>query len=148
MKTFKTLSIGDVIYRLCDTYELGKPDKTQVHKIIIESLSIDTKNGNLLINQVHPYSGGSYWSIIISSEKLNRTYYRFEPKENAYRSGLYFVNESDANYIVRRAVIRKINDIEKSIPETIKARKTEITDLREAFYEILNPSFHPEYSII
>lgn len=147
-KTFKQISIGDTIYQLCDNYDLGKTDKTQVIKVLIKSLSVDEKNGNLLINQINPYSGGSYWSIVVLAEKLNKCYYTFNPETNTYRKGYFFTNEYEANYIVRRTVIRRINAIEKSIPETIKSSKKEIEDLRIAFYEILNPSFHPEYNIL
>lgn len=148
MKTLKQLSIGDTIYQLCDQYDLGKPDRTQVKPILINSLSVDDKNGNLLINQVHPYSGGSYWSIVVKADKLHKSYYKFEPEQNTHRKGFFFINEQDANYIVKRAVIGKINSIEKSIPSYINKSKKEIEYLRVAFYEILNPSYYPEFKIL
>lgn len=148
MKIFKQLSIGDTIYRMCDQYDLGKPDKMQIYKIKIDSLSIDEKNGNLLINQIHPYSGNSYWSIVVKSEKTNKSYYRSDPEQNTFRKGFYFLNENEINYIVKRTVIKKINSIEKSIPETINSKKKEIEDLRIAFHEILNPTYYPDYNIL
>lgn len=148
MKIFKQLSIGDTIYRLCSSYELGNPDKQQVSKIIVECMSVDKNNGNLLINEIITHSRERYWSIIISAEKLNKSYYSFSPKENTFRAGFYFLNIEEANYIVRRAVIAKINKIEKSIPETINKYKKEIEELRLTFYEILNPSQHTDFQII
>lgn len=148
MKTFKNISIGDTIYQLCDAYNLGKPDKEQVIPVVIKSLQVDEKNGNLLINPIVPYSGGAYWSIVVKSEKLNKSYYRFEPEQNSHRKGFFFLNESEANYIVKRAVIKKINSIEQSIPSHVARCKKEIEDLRVSFYEILNPSFHPEFKIL
>lgn len=147
MKTFNQLSIGDVIYRLCDNYDLGKPDKAQVTKIKIESLSVDAASGNLLINKVDGRYSDNYWSIVVKVEKLNKSHYRFDPNQNTFRKGFYFINEAEANYIVRRAVIGKINNIEKSIPKHIAQCKNEIETLRATFYEVLNPSFYPEFTI-
>lgn len=147
-KTFKTISIGDTIYQLCDTYELGNPEKTQVHSILVTSLSIDKDNGNLLINKITTYNGSSYWSIIVKAEKLNRTYYRFEPEQNTHRKGFFFLNAEDANYIVKRAVIKKINTLEKSIPTYIAKCKKDVEGLRSVFHEILNPSYYPEYRVL
>jgi len=148
MKKFKTLCIGDTIYRLCEKYDLGKTDKQQVIPIVIIDMALDAKTGNLLINKQSSYHGGDYYSIIIDAAKLNRSYYNFDPQQNTHRKGFYFVNVSDANYIVRRNVINKINGIEKSIPETIKQKRNEILGLRSTFHEILNPSFYPDYAIV
>lgn len=148
MKTFKELSIGDTIYRLCSKYELGKPDKQQVNKIIVQMISIDKTTGNLLINQTTTYTREQYWDIIVKAEKLNKSYYRFDPEQNTHRAGFYFLNADDANYIVRRAVVAKINEIEKSIPAYIARSKKEIEGLRSTFYEILNPSQHADFQII
>lgn len=137
-----------MIYQLCDTYELGNPEKTQVHSILVTSLSIDKENGNLLINKITPYSGSSYWSIVVKAEKLNKAYYRFEPEQNTHRKGFFFLNADEANYIVKRAVIKKIGSIEKSIPNHIAKCKKEVEGLRVTFWEILNPSFHPEYDVL
>lgn len=147
MKNFIELSLDDVIYRLCDTYELGNPEKSQVHKIIINDMAIDKGDGSLCINQTRPSWGDNYYSLIIEKSELQKTSYQFKPTINTHRAGLYFTNPDEANNIVRDAVLAKINSLEQSIPQYIKSKTEEIANLRQIFHPLLNPSYYSDFKI-
>ncbi|MGN6559719.1 MAG: hypothetical protein ACTHJ2_04260 [Candidatus Nitrosocosmicus sp.] len=149
MKTFADLKINDVIYRLCDKYELGRPDKEQIKAIKINSLSLKKETGDLLINRVDgTYSYDTYYQLVIPVSKVNETSFDFDPTKNPFRRGLYFVNIESANDIVRDTVMGKIKAIEQSIPKLIAEKKGEIENLRCVFHELLNKSHYPEYSVL
>lgn len=138
MKTFKELSIGDTIYRVVESYQLCNPEKQQIEPILIKWL--DLNDGKLRINEFRGYSNTDYL-LIISEGFQSKTAMEFGKR-------LFFVNKEDANFMVRRAILEKINTLEKSIPTFVKNANDEIELLRSTFYEILNPSTNKDYKIL
>lgn len=138
MKTFKDLTIGDIIYRLEKTTYRLVPEKDSHGNLCAPSVLskvsvIDvSKNGdNIDYNKSSCYNSSPFLSI---------------PKKHIDQSTvatdnyMYFADESEYKNKFSDFLIEMINKSE----QTVKDKKSEsdkfIASVREYYYEILNPS--------
>lgn len=146
MKNFNQLTIGDCIYRICDNAYLGNPEKQQVNTILIKNIKLGTEGKNIYFNETNGYSNKSY-DLVIPVELANSDLFIYETSNGHYKH-VIFSDPEKANLYVREHVVKKINEIESSIPVLVAKKKKDVEQLRSTFYEILNPSVNADYNIL
>lgn len=145
---FNKLTIGDILYRVCDSYDLGNPEKTQVHKIVIRDIKMGKEGKNIYFNETEGYSNKSH-ALVIPVEKSDTDLFEYIPNEQYPNTKhITFSSPEKANGHVREYVIKKIDEIQVSIPEIVEQKNNEIKRLRSTFHEILNQSFYKEFDIL
>jgi len=124
MKTFRNLSIGDLIYSF-EGYSI--PDE-KISSTEVKTLEM--KDGNLLVNKGNSYGGGVYYLIKVADVDLDKSVLDGDSKT-------FYLNKEQADDILREKVVKKIIEIEASIPAYKKSQELKIEEIRVKFYELL-----------
>lgn len=142
MKTFKALVIGDVILKA--VVRANSPSEEIITVITVKAIEHSEK-GNLLINATYnAYNRDWRYDLLIPYDKCDVTHI----SGLTNHPGFWFTDKDLANEYVRRLVLSTIKAHENAIVKAKKDHLYTIELYREKYHELLNPSYHSEFSIV
>lgn len=141
MKTFKELSIGDEIFfikknpeYLDYTDQYGNKYSNQIFQShVISNLELD-KAGNIGINYKINHYGNNSYLITIPKEMLSSN------RMIVDKGDVWFSNKESAGEIARMVLLNAIEERKEIIRNQAKKAETEINQIRDKYFHILNPS--------
>lgn len=142
MKTFKELSIGDEIFfikknpeYLDYTDQYGNKYSNQIFQShVISNLELDHKAGNIGINYTKSSYANNYFLITIPKEMLSSN------RMIVDKGDVWFSNKESAGEIARIVLLNAIEERKEIIRNQAKKAESEINQIRNKYFHILNPS--------
>lgn len=147
MKTFRDITIGSEIYFIrpessllvkTDSYGHTVISENLIRSVVVKDISID-QDGDIRINKSeNRYSGSNSYDFKLNISVIHKRALRNDKKE------VVFVERKLADVLARKVVLQRIKEEEKRIPDTKASVEKNIKEIREKYFEILNPTHYPQ----
>lgn len=140
MKTFETIGISGIIYWVYKNpfQSIARDTIKEKFKFSekITSIEVDEKEKTLKFNKMYNSYNNRYdYFVGIPLNSISNSVFETDKR-------IFFLNENEYSNHVKKTVLDTIQRIEKSIIEVTKERNENIRELRQDYWDFLNPQQH------